>query len=97
MFTHDIMKKLNKTFITPMKPIHGFAAETSTATVKEFASRIVLLLSTTYVISSTIMGVGASKMLSAVRCGIGWSIVLAWMFMCAILSWITIYLVSLYD
>lgn len=74
-----------------LKPINGFAAETSAATVIEIASRIGLPLSTTHVISSTIMGVGASKRLSAVRWGIGGNIVLAWVVTlpaCAILAWI---------
>ncbi|MFH0932847.1 MAG: inorganic phosphate transporter [Nitrospirota bacterium] len=74
-----------------LRPIHGFAAETSAATVIEIASRIGLPLSTTHVISSTIMGVGASKRLSAVRWGIGGNIVLAWVFtlpVCAILAWL---------
>jgi PiT family inorganic phosphate transporter len=74
-----------------LKPIHGFAAETSAATVIEIASRIGLPLSTTHVISSTIMGVGASKRLSAVKWGIGGNIVLAWVFtlpVCAILAWV---------
>ena len=61
-----------------LKPIHGFAAETSAATVIEIASRIGLPLSTTHVISSTIMGVGASKRLSAVKWGIGGNIIIAW-------------------
>ena len=74
-----------------LRPIHGFAAETAAATVIEVASRIGLPLSTTHVISSTIMGVGASKRLSAVRWGIGGNIVLAWILTipaCLILAWI---------
>jgi PiT family inorganic phosphate transporter len=77
--------------LVQLRPIHGFAAETAAATVIEVASRIGLPLSTTHVISSTIMGVGASKRLSAVRWGIGKSIVLAWMLTlpaCLILAWI---------
>ncbi|MFA5845419.1 MAG: inorganic phosphate transporter [Thermodesulfovibrionales bacterium] len=73
-----------------LKPIHGFAAEASAATVIEIASRIGLPLSTTHIISSTIMGVGASKRLSAVRWGIGGNIVIAWIFTipaCALLAW----------
>ncbi|MCL5022106.1 MAG: inorganic phosphate transporter [Nitrospirae bacterium] len=74
-----------------LRPIHGFAAETAAATVIEVASRIGLPLSTTHVISSTIMGVGASKRLSAVRWGIGGNIVLAWVLTlpaCAVLAWL---------
>jgi len=73
-----------------LKPIHGFAAETAAATVIEIASRIGLPLSTTHIISSTIMGVGASKRLSAVRWGIGGNIVLAWVLTlpaCGLLAW----------
>jgi len=73
-----------------LQPIHGFAAETSAATIIEIASRIGLPLSTTHVISSTIMGVGASKRLSAVRWGVGGNIILAWIITlpaCAILAW----------
>ncbi len=73
-----------------LRPISGFAAEASAATVIEIASRIGLPLSTTHVISSTIMGVGASKRLSAVRWGVGGNIVAAWVFTlpaCAVLAW----------
>ena len=73
-----------------LKPIHGFAAETAAATVIEIASRIGLPLSTTHIISSTVMGVGASKRLSAVRWGIGGNIVLAWVLTlpaCGFLAW----------
>jgi inorganic phosphate transporter, PiT family len=77
--------------LVQLRPIHGFAAETAAATVIEVASRMGLPLSTTHVISSTIMGVGASRRLSAVRWGIGKTIVLAWMLTlpaCLILAWI---------
>jgi PiT family inorganic phosphate transporter len=73
-----------------LRPINGFAAEASAATIIEFASRIGLPLSTTHVISSTIMGVGASKRLSAVRWGVGSNILAAWIFTlpaCAALAW----------
>ncbi len=73
-----------------LRPINGFAAEASAATVIEIASRIGLPLSTTHIISSTIMGVGASKRLSAVRWGVGGNIVLAWIITlpaCSALAW----------
>ena len=73
-----------------MRPIHGFAAEASAATLIEIASHIGLPLSTTHVISSTIMGVGASKRLSAVRWGIGGNIIMAWILTlpsCGLLAW----------
>jgi PiT family inorganic phosphate transporter len=74
-----------------LKPINGFAAETSAATVIEIASRIGLPLSTTHVISSTIMGVGASKRLSAVKWIVGGNIILAWIITlpaCSLLAWV---------
>ena len=74
-----------------LKPINGFAAETSAATVIEIASRIGLPLSTTHVISSTIMGVGASKRLSAVKWLVGGNIILAWIITlpaCSLLAWL---------
>jgi inorganic phosphate transporter, PiT family len=77
--------------LVQLRPIHGFAAETAAATVIEVASRIGLPLSTTHVISSTIMGVGASKRFSAVRWGVGGNIVLAWVLTipaCIVLAWI---------
>ena len=54
-----------------LHPINGFAAETSSAAVIILASAFGLPVSTTHVVSSAIMGVGASKRFSAVR----WSVV----------------------
>jgi len=74
-----------------LKPVHGFAAETAAATVIEVASRLGFPLSTTHVISSTIMGVGASKRFSAVKWGVGGNIVVAWVLTlpaCAALAWV---------
>ncbi|GAB4484552.1 MAG: inorganic phosphate transporter [Thermodesulfovibrionales bacterium] len=73
-----------------LQPIHGFAAEASAATVIEVASRFGLPLSTTHIISSTIMGVGATKRLSAVRWGVAGRIVMAWVLTipaCVLLAW----------
>jgi PiT family inorganic phosphate transporter len=61
-----------------LQPIHGFAAETTAATIIEIASRFGIPLSTTHVISTSIMGVGATKRLSAVKWGIVQRIVWAW-------------------
>lgn len=73
-----------------LRPINGFAAEASAATLIEIASRIGLPLSTTHVISSTIMGVGASKRFSCVRWGVGGNIMMAWVItipVCGFLAW----------
>ena len=54
-----------------LHPINGFAAETSSAAVIIVASVFGLPVSTTHVVSSAIMGVGASKRFNAVR----WTVV----------------------
>jgi PiT family inorganic phosphate transporter len=50
-----------------LQPVHGFAAETSATAVILGASSLGLPVSTTHVITTCIMGVGATKRLSAVR------------------------------
>jgi PiT family inorganic phosphate transporter len=64
--------------IVRMRPVHGFAAESSAASVIEAASRLGFPLSTTHVITSTILGQGATLRLSAVRWGVARGIVVAW-------------------
>jgi len=64
--------------IVELRPIDGFAAETAAGTIIEVASRLGIPVSTTHVISSAILGVGATKRLSAVRWGTAGRIVLAW-------------------
>lgn len=61
-----------------LQPIGGFAAETAAAAVIEAATSIGAPVSTTHVISSTIMGVGAAKRFSAVKWTLARSIVFAW-------------------
>ena len=61
-----------------LEPIHGFAAETSSTMIIVAASHWGLPVSTTHVVSTAILGVGATKRLSAVRWGIAGKIVMAW-------------------
>ncbi len=61
-----------------LQPIHGFAAETTAALVIHGATTLGIPVSTTHVISSSIMGVGATKRLSAVKWGLVGRIVWAW-------------------
>ena len=61
-----------------LKPVHGFAAETSAAAVILTASHFGIPVSTTHVISTSIMGVGSTKGVHAVKWGIVGNIVLAW-------------------
>jgi inorganic phosphate transporter, PiT family len=73
-----------------LEPIHGFAAETSATVIIMGASQLGLPVSTTHVIATSIMGVGATKRLSAVRWGVAGKIVLAWVFTlpaCSLLGW----------
>jgi PiT family inorganic phosphate transporter len=62
-----------------LEPIHGFAAETSAGLVIQIASRLGFPLSTTHVISSSILGVGAARRMNAVRWGIVRTMVGAWL------------------
>jgi PiT family inorganic phosphate transporter len=66
--------------LTHLEPIHGFAAETTAATVIEVASRLGFPLSTTHVISSCILGVGAARRVSGVRWNVAFNILRAWIF-----------------
>jgi len=77
--------------VVQLRPIHGFAAETAAATVIEVASRLGIPISTTHTISSSILGVGATRRLSAVRWGVAGSIIMAWVLTipaCVILGWV---------
>jgi PiT family inorganic phosphate transporter len=64
--------------VVKLDPVHGFAAETTAATIIFTASQFGMPVSTTHVISSAIMGVGASDRLSAVRWGVAGNIITAW-------------------
>jgi inorganic phosphate transporter, PiT family len=66
------------TKVVKLDPVHGFAAETTAATVIFGASQIGVPVSTTHVISSAIMGVGSSDRLKTVRWTVARSIVTAW-------------------
>jgi len=70
--------------VATLRPVHGFTAQASAATVIEVASHGAFMgqwgipVSTTHCISASIMGVGATRRLSAVRWGIAGNIVIAW-------------------
>ncbi len=64
--------------VVKLDPVHGFAAETTAATIIFGASHLGMPVSTTHVISSAIMGVGSSERLSAVRWGVAGDIIIAW-------------------
>ena len=64
--------------VTALQPVHGFAADFSAAIVIWLASQLGIPVSTTHCASSAIMGIGATRRLSAVRWGVARSIVVAW-------------------
>jgi PiT family inorganic phosphate transporter len=73
-----IMRTLGRRIIA-LDPPRGFAAETTAATVLYvMAIWLKAPVSTTHTITSSVMGAGATKRLSAVRWGVARSIVLAW-------------------
>jgi PiT family inorganic phosphate transporter len=77
--------------MTTLRPAQGFAANAAAATVIELASHFGIPVSTTHCISTAIMGVGATRRLSAVRWGIARNIVLTWILTfpaCGIMGWI---------
>jgi len=64
--------------ITKLKPVDGFCAETGGAITLFLATALGIPVSTTHTITGAIVGVGASKRLSAVRWGVAGTIVWAW-------------------
>ena len=77
--------------ITALRPVHGFAATGAAAAVVETASAFGIPVSTTHCMSSSIMGVGATKRISAVRWGVARSIVFAWVLtfpICGGIGWL---------
>jgi len=64
--------------ITRLQPVGGFAAETAGAVSLFLATSLGVPVSTTHTITGAIVGVGATRRLSAVRWGIAGRIVWAW-------------------
>jgi len=64
--------------ITKLQPVHGFAAETGAASAILVATILGIPVSTTHAITGAIVGVGATRRLSAVRWGVAGQIMWAW-------------------
>jgi PiT family inorganic phosphate transporter len=64
--------------ITKLQPVGGFAAETAAAISVLIATQTGVPVSTTHAITGAIVGVGATRRLSAVRWGVAGQIVWAW-------------------
>src|SRR5213594_620393 len=75
-----------------VKVICALSIALATATVIEIATRFGIPISTTHAISGAILGVGATRRLSAVRWGIAGRIVTAWVLTipsCFVLGYVT--------
>jgi len=66
------------TRVVKLDPVHGFAAETTAATVLLTTAHFGMPVSTTHVISGAIMGVGSSDRFNAVRWAVARNIGVAW-------------------
>lgn len=72
-----IIKTLGKNMVK-LEPVHGFSAQTTASMVIETATSIGVPLSTTHVISGSVMGVGATKRLNAVKWSVAERMLWAW-------------------
>ena len=72
-----IIKTVGKDFVK-LQPVHGFCVETASAGVILGAASIGMPVSTTHVITSTILGVGLTKRLTAVNWKVAYRILWAW-------------------
>jgi phosphate/sulfate permease len=72
-----VMRTLGRRIFS-LTPAHGFAAQAVASAVMLGTAQYGLPVSTTHVISSSVMGVGATRRLSAVRWGVAGNIVGAW-------------------
>jgi PiT family inorganic phosphate transporter len=73
-----IIKTMGTT-ITKLEPVNGFAAEVAASSAILLASRLGIPLSTTHTIGTAIMGVGATRRLSAVNWLVSRQIVMTWL------------------
>ena len=86
------------TRVTRLEPVQGFAAETAASSAILLASRFGIPLSTTHTIGTAIMGVGASKRLTAVNWGLSSSIAKTWLItfpVCLVLGYVFAWLFAL--
>jgi PiT family inorganic phosphate transporter len=64
--------------VVELEPVHGFAAETTAATILIVTAHLGMPVSTTHVISSAIIGVGSARGPTGVRWGVARRILVAW-------------------
>ncbi len=85
--------------ITKVTPLEGVAAETAGAFTLFFTGQMGIPVSTTHTITGSIIGVGATKRLSAVRWGVTTNLLWAWVLtipVSAVLAAITYYIVAFF-
>ena len=85
--------------ITKITPIEGFTAQTASAVTLFFTEHIKMPVSTTHVITGSIIGVGMVKRISAVRWGVTFSLLWAWILtipVSAIIAVIFYYILQLF-
>jgi PiT family inorganic phosphate transporter len=85
--------------ITKVTPLEGVAAETAGAFTLFFTGQMGIPVSTTHTITGSIIGVGATKRLSAVRWGVTTNLLWAWILtipVSAVLAAITYYIVAFF-
>ena len=87
--------------VVKLEPVHGFAAETTAASVIITAAHFGMPVSTTHVISSAILGVGSARGVRGVRWGVARNILLGWIITIpasatvAAVAWLLLHLVGL--
>ena len=87
------------TKITKVTPLEGVAAETAGAFTLFFTGQMGIPVSTTHTITGSIMGVGATKRLSAVRWGVTFNLLWAWIItipVSALLAAIVYYIIAFF-
>jgi PiT family inorganic phosphate transporter len=92
------------TRITKLKPVGGFCAESAAALTLAYVTLTGTPVSTTHTITGSIVGVGATRRLSAVKWGVAGRIVWAWIltipaaaFVAAVSFWVVSYLHRLFS
>jgi PiT family inorganic phosphate transporter len=74
-------KKIMKTMgtgVTKLNPVGGFAAQTSSAAIIALMTHFHAPISTTHVITTSVMGVGSAKRVSAVKWSVAKEIIMTW-------------------
>lgn len=94
----NVIKTLGARMIK-IEPVHGFAAESTASIILLFTAHLGIPVSTTHTITGSILGVGATRRISAVRWGVSKKILYAWIFTLpgtALVSYLTYKLIAIF-